>query len=64
MANTKKISEYGALVTPDGSDLLEIVDVSDTSMAATGTNKKITLAELADAVVALASAQLLSTEGD
>jgi hypothetical protein len=32
------------------ADVLPIVDVSDTSMAATGTNKKITRAELGKAV--------------
>lgn len=36
-----KITEYTELTTPAAGDLLEIVDVSDTTMAATGTNKKI-----------------------
>ena len=40
-----KISDLTALaVAPAVGDLLEIVDVSDTTMAATGTNKKITVA--------------------
>lgn len=47
MADTK-ISGLAALtntnVTDD--DLLVIVDVTDTSMGATGTNKKLTVAEL------------------
>lgn len=46
MATTKKISEYSALTSPAASDLLEIVDVSDTSAAPTGTNKKIAVSDL------------------
>lgn len=46
MATTKKISEYGALTSPAAGDLLEIVDVSDTSAAPTGTNKKIAVSDL------------------
>lgn len=45
MADTK-ISGFAALTTPASGDLLVIVDVSDTSMAASGTNKKITYADL------------------
>jgi hypothetical protein len=43
-----KITDLGALtgVSAALGDLMEIVDVSDTTMAATGTNKKITLQEL------------------
>ena len=42
-----RISELTALAAaPASGDLVEIVDVSDTSMAATGTNKKITAANL------------------
>ncbi len=36
-----KISDLSALTSVAVDDLIEIVDVSDTSMAATGTNKKI-----------------------
>lgn len=48
----RKITDHTAL-TGAGSastDLVEVVDVSDTTDAATGTNKKITLAELGAAV--------------
>lgn len=41
-----KISALDALTTPANGDELVIVDVSDTSMAATGTNKRITHANL------------------
>jgi hypothetical protein len=46
-----KISGLTALTGANTAtgDLLEIVDVSDTTMAATGTNKKITLGELMNA---------------
>mgnify|MGYP001088852733 CR=1 FL=1 len=40
------ISGLGALTTPVTGDLIEIVDVSDTSMSANGTNKKITFENL------------------
>lgn len=46
----EKISELAALGTPDDSDLLTAVDVSDTSMAASGTNKKLTVSDLATKV--------------
>lgn len=39
-----KVSGLSAITTTEGADLLVVVDVSDTSMAATGTNKKITAA--------------------
>ena len=46
MANVK-ITGYTALaVTPASGDLIEIIDVSDTTDAATGTNKKITYSNL------------------
>lgn len=41
-----KITAYAALTTVAASDLLPIVDVSDTSMAATGTTKKIAVSDL------------------
>lgn len=43
-----KISALGALslASASGTDLLPIVDVNDTSMSATGTDKSITLANL------------------
>jgi hypothetical protein len=43
-----KITDLAALTgaAANGSDLLETIDVSDTSMAPTGTNKRFTLSEL------------------
>jgi hypothetical protein len=41
-----KISGYAALTAPAAGDLALVVDVNDTSMAATGTDKQITLANL------------------
>lgn len=41
-----RVSELASLTTPVSGDLLPIIDVSDTSMAATGTNKKITYGDL------------------
>ncbi len=44
---SKKITELTSLgTTPASNDVFPIVDVSDTSMAATGTTKKVTFAEL------------------
>lgn len=42
-----KISDLASLTTPATADLIEVVDVSDTLMAGTGTNKKITVGLLA-----------------
>ena len=41
-----KVTELADLQTPASGDLLPIIDVSDTSMAGTGTNKKITVGDL------------------
>ncbi|MGH3201735.1 MAG: hypothetical protein ACRDP5_06740 [Streptosporangiaceae bacterium] len=41
-----KITEYEPLTSPAADDLLLIVDVNDESMAATGTDKKITVGDL------------------
>lgn len=41
-----KITDYAQLTTPVGADLMEVVDTSDTSMAPTGTNKKVALSDL------------------
>ena len=41
-----KISAYDAATTVDGADLLIAVDVSDTTMAASGTDKKVTVSQL------------------
>lgn len=37
----EKITDYGANGSPAAGDLIEIIDISDTSMAPTGTNKKL-----------------------
>lgn len=42
----KKISDFTELTTPADGDLMEIVDVSDTSEAPTGTNKKIAFSNI------------------
>jgi hypothetical protein len=57
MADTK-ISGLTALTGANtaSGDLLTIVDISDTTMAATGTNKKITLTELQSAPVSAGTA--------
>lgn len=41
-----KITEYGALTTPASNDVLPVVDVSDTTMASSGTTKKIAVSDL------------------
>jgi hypothetical protein len=50
-----KITDYTALTGGNmaTSDLLEIVDVSDTTFDTTGTNKKSTLQNLIDGLIAL-----------
>lgn len=53
-----KISEYDGLNFADNADLVEIVDVSDTSMASTGTNKKITIEKLSSVVGGIPVASL------
>jgi hypothetical protein len=42
-----KISTYTAITSVEANDLLVTVDVNDTTMAATGTTKKMTLAQMA-----------------
>ena len=76
---SSKISALGALATPNGADLVPVVDVSDWSMALTGTNKKMTLsqfllaannlADLASAITArsnlgLGTAATLASDSD
>jgi len=45
MAN-KKITDLAAVTTPASGDLLAIVDISDTTQAATGSTRKITYSNL------------------
>lgn len=61
----KKITELAAIAgsATDVADLLAIVDVSDNTMAASGTDKKITRAELLNAL-ASAFAQTVLDDGD
>lgn len=68
MAN-KRISELTSITGANlaDADLLVVVDVSDTTMAASGTNKKITMAELAkDSALTdnLVAKSTLTTNGD
>ena len=68
MAN-KRVTELTALDGDDvaDNDLLMIVDVSDPTMAATGTNKRITVAEFAtDSTLggAFVAKSTLTTDGD
>lgn len=68
MAN-KRVTELTAIDGDDvaNDDLLMIVDVSDSTMAATGTNKKITVAEFAtDSTLggAFVAKSTLTTDGD
>lgn len=41
-----RITDYAALAAPAADDVLPVVDIHDTSMAATGTTKKVTIASL------------------
>lgn len=73
MAGTKTTG-LTALTTVDESDVLMVVDISDTSMSATGTNKKVTRATLlrdnlygwtpAESTWTYASATTFTTPGD
>ena len=52
---TGKITSYAALAAPQFDDLLLAVDIHDTSMASSGTDKKITLASLTGIPVVMPS---------
>jgi hypothetical protein len=54
----KKISDLSSLTSPATGDLLPIVDVSDTSQAASGSTKKITVANFANNLPASTFANL------
>lgn len=60
MADTK-ITSLTALTTTATGDTMEIVDVSDTTMSANGTNKKITLANLLGAYATTSSPSFSGT---
>lgn len=49
-----KITAYAALAAPLADDVLPVVDVHDTSMAATGTTKKIAVGNLVPAATGIA----------
>lgn len=57
-----KITDLGALSTPDGADKLYIVDVSDTSESPQGTSKQTTIADVLALVPAASGVQ--SVTGD
>jgi hypothetical protein len=63
-----KISELAALTGANAAttDLIETVDISDTSMAVTGTNKRMTLAEMVNFLIAngIASSSGVSGTGN
>lgn len=48
----QKVSDLPALTTPDAADYANILDVSDTSIAATGRQKKVLLSDLAKGLTA------------
>lgn len=50
-----KISDLASLSTPDIADLVVVVDVSDTTMAASGTNKKTTAGGIRSLVASTAN---------
>jgi hypothetical protein len=50
-----KISQYASLTDVEDDDLLVVVDVNDTSMAASGTTKKMTIGQLPGGSGAVAS---------
>lgn len=53
---TRKTSQLTELTTtPANNDLVMVVDVSDTTMSSSGTNKKVTVSTLATAIVAAGS---------
>lgn len=53
---TRKTSQLTELAAaPANNDLVMVVDVSDTTMSASGTNKKVTITNLASAIVAAGS---------
>lgn len=53
---TRKTSQLTELTTtPANNDLVMLVDVSDTTMSSSGTNKKVTVSTLATAIVAAGS---------
>lgn len=54
MAN-KKISDLTILTTPASGDLIEIVDVSDTTDSASGTNKRITQSDFSAGITGFAA---------
>ncbi len=64
--SNKKISDFSELTTPADGDLFEIVDISDTSEAATGTNKKIQYSNIsiADATTTVKGKVELATDAE
>lgn len=61
-----KITDFAALTALAVGDLFVVVDISDTSMAATGTDKKITLADVKTglALTTVATDTIFDAKGD
>ncbi len=65
MAQNLRITRLTALTTPASGDLLAIVDVSDTTMAASGTDKKLAITNLFGAIpVDIVQADTLNIQTD
>ena len=65
LGNSKTVTQLGSIGTDvlAADDLFTFVDISDTTFAATGTNKKITSTKLASEIIALAD-NLSAIKGD
>jgi hypothetical protein len=59
-----RTSDLAPISTITSNDLLQIVDVDDTLMAASGTNKQITAVDAANALVALANSTTITNRID
>jgi hypothetical protein len=63
--STKKISELTELaVAPDAADLVIVIDISDTTDAATGTTKKLTIANLLSGYLQSLAAESIESLSD
>jgi hypothetical protein len=60
MSTSQKITDLTAITTVAAADLITAVDVSDTTMAATGTNKKITADNLMNSIIPQSSTNMMS----
>ena len=62
MAGDTKVTDLAAKSAPVAADLCMIVDLEDTSMAPTGTNKKSTFANIATSIAAILGLKSASTK--